>query len=348
MATAIEKRQQAIHHFLTEHPESSSSVIHEAIAVKGELITTKRALTEMVNQGMIKTLGIGRATRYVVNPAYRFLEKVDLDRYFETDSTERSIIIRYNFELPQLLEGFSVFNQKELLHLETLQQQYELKVYDLPEDLRKKEFERLAIDLIWKSSQIEGNTYSLLETELLIKEQQETKDKSKEEATMLLNHKHALDFIAGDLGFIQPLSVSKIESIHQLLIDGLGVDRNIRSRAVGITGTNFRPLDNEFQIREALEAMCLLVNQQKDSFTKSLLTLCMISYIQPFNDGNKRTTRIVSNALLMAEGICPLSYRTVDSLHYKKAMLLFYEQNNIQPMKVIFMEQFEFAVNAYF
>ena len=74
----------------------------------------------------------------------------------------------------------------------------------------------------------------------------------------------------------------------------------------------------------------------------------MISYIHPFNDGNKRTARIVSNAVLVDKKYCPISFRTIDSVEYKKAMLLFYEQNNISAFKAIFMEQFEFAVNTYF
>lgn len=74
----------------------------------------------------------------------------------------------------------------------------------------------------------------------------------------------------------------------------------------------------------------------------------MISYIQPFMDGNKRTARIVSNALLIQEKYCPLSFRTVDSLEYKKAMLLFYEQNNLSAIKHIYIEQYKFAVETYF
>jgi Fic family protein len=107
-------------------------------------------------------------------------------------------------------------------------------------------------------------------------------------------------------------------------------------------------LDNEFQIREALQAMCDLVNLKSNLFEKALLTLVLISYIQPFEDGNKRTARIISNAILMNENCCPLSFRTVDSIDYKKAMLVFYEQNNIDPFKQIFIDQFEFAVNTYF
>ena len=147
---------------------------------------------------------------------------------------------------------------------------------------------------------------------------------------------------------MQELSVSRIEDIHALLVKDLNVERNIRSRRVGITGTNYRPLDNVFQIEEAMRAMCDLVNSRRNIFEKALLTLVLISYIQPFSDGNKRTARIVSNAILIANRYCPLSFRTVDSIDYKKAMLVFYEQNNISAFKKIFMEQFAFAVNTYF
>ena len=208
--------------------------------------------------------------------------------------------------------------------------------------------ERLGVDLSWKSSQIEGNTYSLLETERLLKERQEATGKTREEAIMLLNHKDALDFVLNVPDYLNEISVHRIEDIHSLLTKDLGVERNIRCRRVGITGTNYRPLDNEFQIREALEDSCKLINGKDNIFEKSLLALVLLSYIQAFSDGNKRTARITSNAILIANGYCPISFRTVDSIDYKKAMLIFYEQNNIAAFKKIFIEQFEFAVKTYF
>ncbi len=83
-------------------------------------------------------------------------------------------------------------------------------------------------------------------------------------------------------------------------------------------------------------------------FEKALLSLVLLSYIQAFGDGNKRTARIISNALLMANGYCPISFRTIDSVEYKKAILIFYEQNNMNAFKEIFINQFEFAVKTYF
>ena len=148
--------------------------------------------------------------------------------------------------------------------------------------------------------------------------------------------------------YLQQLTVIRIEDIHSLLIKDLAVDKGIRHRRVGITGTNYRPLDNEFQIREAMQDMCDLINSRTTIFDKALLALVLLSYIQAFVDGNKRTARITSNAILIANGYCPLSFRTVESIDYKKAMLIFYEQNNLYAFKQIFIQQFEFAVQEYF
>lgn len=188
----------------------------------------------------------------------------------------------------------------------------------------------------------------MLETERLLKEKKTASGKLKDEAVMLLNHKEAIDFIVENPDYLKNLSVMAVQDIHNLLTKELGINRNLRKRRVGIIGTNYKPLDNEFQIKEAFREMCKLINAKSNIFEKSLLALVLISYIQGFMDGNKRTARIVSNSILIANNYCPLSFRTVDSIDYKKAMLIFYEKNNITAFKRIFIEQFEFAVNTYF
>jgi Fic family protein len=187
-----------------------------------------------------------------------------------------------------------------------------------------------------------------LETEAFIKQQELAQGKSKEDATMILNHKKALDFIIDDPEYLKPLSLNKAIDIHTLLTSGLGLNNNIRKWAVAITGTNYKPLSIQSQITEALEATVQLVNSKENIFEKGLLLLCLLSYIQGFEDGNKRTARIVSNAVLMSYNNCHLSFRTVKAVDYKKAMLLFYEQNNLSEMKKIFIDQYEFAVDQYF
>jgi Fic family protein len=87
------------------------------------------------------------------------------------------------------------------------------------------------------------------------------------------------------------------------------VGYNIRKLRVGISGTNYKPLDNEFQIREAVKAMCDLVNSKSNVFEKALLVLVLISFIQPFEDGNKRTARIISNAIFNERGLLPTFFQ---------------------------------------
>jgi Fic family protein len=277
------------------------------------------------------------------------LSPIDLGDYFSQEIDDRTIQASFNLDLiRETFKYLTLFTERESALLQVLQEKHKANTAKLSEEGYKKELERLAIDLSWKSSQIEGNTYSLLETERLLKDKETAAGKTKDEAIMLLNHKEAIDFIIQNPTYINPLTVSSIEDIHSILAKELSISRNIRNSRVGISGTNYTPLDNEYQIREALEQMCQLVNTKQDVFEKALLVLVLISYIQPFTDGNKRTARIISNAILLKNGYCPISFRTIDSLEYKKAMLVFYEQTNIYPFKQIFMGQFEFAVNTYF
>jgi Fic family protein len=345
----IDARELDIIDFIKKSQVATSKEIFEGISPSISYATVKRTLSVLMDKNYIEKTGRGKATKYFISPSYNILYPVNIEKYFENEIDERDIHENFDLELiPVKLHECNIFTSNELARLEMLQKKFEENISQLTELEYKKEFERLAIDLSWKSSQIEGNTYSLLETEILLKDKETASGKTKEEAIMLLNHKDAIDFLIENPDYLIPLSVTKIEDIHRLLMKELGVDKNIRKRRVGISGTNYRPLDNEFQIYEALTNLCQLVNNKENVFEKAFLLLVLIAYIQPFVDGNKRTARIVSNAVLMNYRYCPVSFRTVDTIEYKKAMLLFYEQNNISVMKNIFIDQFEFAVKTYF
>ena len=335
--------------YLHYHPLSSRGDITAGTAFKGSDATLKRVIAAGIKAGDIVAEGKARATRYRLSPQAQLLMPLNLDTYFALEVDERQVHSSYNFELINgLLAETRLFSDKEQAHLDALQDEFRQHVNELTDNEYRKEMERLGIDLSWKSSQIEGNTYTLLETERLLRESKTAEGKTKEEAVMLLNHKDALSFILDNPDYLKELTVSHIEDIHQLLTKDLSIDKGLRRHRVGITGTNYHPLDNEFQIREAMRDACELINSKSNIFEKALLTLVLLSYIQPFSDGNKRTARITSNAILIANDYCPLSFRSVDSIDYKKAMLIFYEQNSLYAFKQIFMEQFEFAVKEYF
>ncbi|EOR95616.1 Huntingtin interacting protein E-like protein [Arcticibacter svalbardensis MN12-7] len=334
--------------FIEDHPSSSSGEIHKAVG-KTSFATTKRAIAVLVATGQLIAEGQTRATRYILSPASRLFSIIDMAIYFEKEIDERKIKEGFNFQLiTNVLRDVHLFTADEGNYLQQLQEEFRNNVSHMTAAAYNKEMERLAIDLSWKSSQIEGNTYSLLETERLLKDKETAAGKPKDDATMLLNHKEALNFIIETPDYVVPLTIARIEDIHSILIKDLEVERNIRQRRVGILGTNYKPLDNEHQIREALEYMCRLINRKNNIFEKSLLALILLSYIQAFNDGNQRTARIISNAILIANQYCPISFRTIDAVEYKKAMLIFYEQNNVSVIKKIFIEQFRFAVKTYF
>lgn len=342
-------RQQQIIEFVKQNGQCSSKDIFDGLGESFSYATLKRILTDLKTDNYLLSIGQGKGTKYLLSPAYELICPIDMESYYEKEIDERQIIANFNLGvITDVLKKFNSFTVNELEKLALLQKEYQKNISELSESEYKKELERLAIDLSWKSSQIEGNTYTLLETERLLKEKETASGKTKEEAVMLLNHKDALDFIIEHNDYLNPLTVSKIEDIHSILTKELAVERNLRKRRVGISGTNYKPLDNEFQILEALKNTCEVINGKESVFEKALLALVLISYIQPFMDGNKRTARIVSNAILMNYDYCPISFRTVDSIDYKKAMLLFYEQNNISNFKEIFINQFEFAVRTYF
>lgn len=335
--------------YIKSHPLQSSKEIYENLGMGIGYATIKRILNQLLSENLITTKGKGKGTKYIISSAYELLHRIDVAVYFEKEQDERLIKDGFNLSLiNDVLQDASLFIEDEKAHIQALHAKFKENITSLSPTEYNKEMERLAIDLSWKSSQIEGNTYTLLETERLLKEKETAEGKPKDDAIMLLNHKEALNFIIAHPDYVVPLTVRGIEDIHSLLIKDLGVDRNIRQRRVGISGTNYKPLDNEHQIKEALIDMCALINAKTNVFEKSFLALVLLSYIQAFVDGNKRTARIVSNALLIAHGYCPISFRTVDSIEYKKAMLIFYEQNNISAFKEIFIDQYEFAVNTYF
>lgn len=341
--------QNKIVEYIREHPLNSSKEVFDGINADIGYATAKRILSHLISQNLIISTGKGKGTKYQISPSYELLYPLDVNSYFQKEQDERIIKRNFNFSLiNEGLRNSRLFTDEETNHLQGLHAKFKVRTALLSSTEFNKEMERLAIDLSWKSSQIEGNTYTLLETERLLREKQTAEGKPKDDAIMLLNHKAAIDFIVANPDYVDPLTLRGIEDIHSLLIKDLGVERNIRQRRVGISGTNYQPLDNEYQIKDAIYETCSLINEKRDAFEKSLLALLLLSYIQAFVDGNKRTARIVSNALLIAKGYCPLSFRTVDSIEYKKAMLIFYEQNNISAFKDIFMNQYEFAVNSYF
>lgn len=342
------KRQLSIFWLIFKHQPLGVGQIASLLQSNISVPSINRDLAALKSNGFLTVTGKGPSTKYVVPLTSLLNMELPIDEYYATEPDDRTIIPKFNFTLFDTLRKIDVFNKEEIEKLNFLTGKYQKNTKQLSKTVFKKEFERLTIELSWKSSQIEGNTYDLLDTEQLLKYNILSKKNSEEEAIMLLNHKVAIEYSHLYAAHYKKLSVANIIELHTLLTKKMGIAKNIRKRLVRITGTKYTPPENQFLIEEYLERTVKLVNSKKTVFEKALITLLLISYIQPFEDGNKRTARLTANAVMMGFNACPLSYRSVNPADYKKALLLFYEVNNITAFKKIFMAQYEFAVNTYF
>lgn len=346
--TQVNTRQFKILNYLFANPSTSRLELEIFIGdEKGSRITIIRDLNHLLDLGWIELTGGGKHVKYRLRAGKELLIPVDLEEYFLKTTDARNVT--YQSFNPKVIDNLSeLFSSSELELFKKGKIKLRDKFSSLDKTLLKRELERFTIELSWKSSQIEGNTYSLLETEELIKSKKEAKGHDKSEAIMILNHKSAFDTILEKQDSFKDITILDIRSIHSELIKDLQITSGLRESGVGITGTKYVPLDNKWQIEETLEKLVSRANESNIVPEKALIFLAMISYLQPFTDGNKRTSRMISNAVLLANGYFPLSYRSVDEVEYKKALIIFYEQNNIFHLKRIFLEQQQFAIDNYF
>ena len=342
-------KQEKIINIFLKNEKLQSSELHRELNAEGEnvsLITVKRALSELAQIGFLELSGRGRSTVYEISVRGRVLANVNAKQYIDAEPDKRYGLNRYNFRLFPDFPA-DIFTEEELNRLDAATQEFKKRTAGLSVALQKKELERLVIELSWKSSKIEGNTYTLLDTEKLILENKEASGHAKNEARMILNHKDAFYYIRAHAHKFKTITRKNLEDLHSVIIKGLRVKSGFRTSSVGVTGSIYRPLDNIYQLAEAVEDLSKAVSKYKTPYAKALLALAGLSYIQPFEDGNKRTARMMANALLVSHSLAPLSYRSVDEEEYKSAVLAFYELNSILPMKKIFIEQYEFAAENY-
>ena len=193
----ISKKQQVILTIFLKNVSLSSSQAHGELLRAGEelsLVTVKRDLSGLVSQMLLIPAGSGRARSYTISALGRIMSIVDAAEYCAIDPDKRQGLAQFNFNFFPSFPA-EVFTSAELALLEHATKEYHERTRNLPSALQKKELERLIIELSWKSSKIEGNTYTLLDTEKLILEHKEAPGHDRKEAVMILNHKDAFTFI---------------------------------------------------------------------------------------------------------------------------------------------------------
>jgi len=341
MNATIPDRSKKILQLLARGEALSRVVIEQAI--KESRDNTIRELKRLVEQGYVATTGEARATVYTITPKARTVVLWDVEEYLAQEPDKRNAL--YKSLAPELFTTIKG------------------SIGQLPDDVEKaavnrrtvrdsvtarKDLERFIIELSWKSSKIEGNTYSLLDTERLIKEAKEAIGHSHDEAVMILNHKKAFEYVWENKTLFKELTKTQLEEVHQLLVEGLNVPTGLREHPVGITGTVYVPPASKIEIAPYVRDIIDTINAIDEPAEKAMASLMLFAYLQPFADGNKRTSRLIANAVLLAHGYPPLSYRSIDEQAYKGALILFYEQGSLANFRELYLKQLKESAETYF
>ncbi|MGJ8698129.1 MAG: Fic family protein [Verrucomicrobiaceae bacterium] len=210
--------------------------------------------------------------------------------------------------------------------------------------------DRLIIDLSWNSSRLEGNTYSILETQRLFDMGEAADGKSLSEAQMILNHKSAIEILAEqseDIGFNR----YTLFNLHAALAEGLlpfeEASGRLRHEPVGVTGTSFRPLLDPARIEENFGRILEKASAIDDPFEQSFFAMVHLPYLQPFIDVNKRVSRLVANIPMMLHNLCPLSFVGVPREDYLQATLAVYELHKIDYLRDVFVSAYRKSCDRY-
>lgn len=211
-------------------------------------------------------------------------------------------------------------------------------------------YNRLLIDLSWNSSRLEGNTYSLLETERLLELGETAEGKDAREAQMILNHKAAIELLVGqatDIGFNR----YTILNLHALLSNNLLADPQacgrLRSVPVGIGKTVFHPLEIPQLIEECFQQVLDTATAITDSLEQAFFVLTHLPYLQPFEDVNKRVSRLAANIPLIRGNLCPISFVDLPERAYVDGILGVYELNRVGLLRDVFVWAYERSCARY-
>lgn len=300
--------------------------------------TLSRRLNALQQRGQIVRAGLRRGTRYALDPVVL---------HFSVAS-ERRKPVTYNLALileyrPNVTQWLSTLQRERLRAAGA-------RIRALPPAQGNTVLERLAIDLSWASSYLEGNTYTLLDTERLLVEGRAAAGHSAQETRMILNHKAALDYLREHASSFGPRP-QDIRELHSLLANGLLAHEadagRIRRGIVEISGSAYFPITPPQQLEEQLDLILEKARAIEDAFEQSVFLLAFIPYLQPFVDVNKRVGRLAANIPLLKADVCPMSYRDMDKERYMQGLLAFYELNRPELLARTYADAYERGVDRY-
>ncbi len=296
-----------------------------------DIRSVQRALTRLIELGIIIRQG---KTKPIYAIHYKNLFSFDVKSTFLED--DRRPTTRFNREMISWLTRLT----HEELEVLSGQSTPLKSIHRADMKMNAKELEYLTIELAWKSSSLEGNTYTLLDTQLLLVEGIKAQNRTEFETQMILNHKNAIAFIIEQSSlFTDKISFATVEELHKIVVYNLGIAHGIRKKPVGISASNYRPIENPHQLKESALDVLSVINQITNPFVRALLTLSLIPYLQAFDDGNKRLGRMLANAILIHSVGRGFSLRKTDAKELALAYLAFYEFNSIRALSKIFIRE---------
>lgn len=332
----------------------------------------QRYLTLLTKEGRLQILGKARSRRYrlpeseKINQDTSSAQEVLLNREIKKLIPLSSIALSIQTRVRQPIQArrpvgynrefLDKYRPNETFYLSESARKHLFEIGKSPDNERpagtyaRHILNRLLIDLSWNSSRLEGNTYSLLETERLLELGETPEGKDSMESQMILNHKAAIEFMVESAEQIRFNSFT-ILNLHALLSDNLLRDQRacgcLRSIPVGIAKSVYQPLAIPQLISEYFQQILDTANAIADPFEQSFFVMVQLPYLQPFLDVNKRVSRLAANISLIRENLCPLSFVDVPEQLYVSGLLGVYELNCIELLRDVFVWAYERSSSLY-
>ncbi|HEX9201968.1 MAG TPA: Fic family protein [Acidobacteriaceae bacterium] len=359
----------AILAIVRRHSEGASRAdIAEALMPKLPPRTLQFRLKSLVDAGRLATRGQGRAARYSLpetqqGPATVPTARTDAEETVVPLSPASAAIRRY-LRQPVAARKPVGYNRQFLDSYRP-----NVSFYLTPAeraklaDTRRPNFaaeaagtyakqilNRLLIDLSWNSSRLEGNTYSLLDTKRLIEFGEEARGRDRLEAQMIVNHKDAIEFLvsaADEIGFNRYTILNLHGILAQNLLPDEGAAGRLRNIAVGIEKSIFHPLAVPQLIEECFNQILATAAAIEDPFEQAFFIMVQLPYLQPFDDVNKRVSRLAANIPFIRHNLFPLSFIDIPRPLYTDAILGVYELNEVDLLKDMFLWAYGRSAEQY-
>lgn len=332
---------------------SSLSELIKSLGSEFSERTVRRWLTELAQEGLVEIQGVKKGTRY------RAVRVAPIPNGFSAKSFQ---IISYVRQ--------PLIKRKPVSYNENWLDAYEPNItHYVPKNIKEKLeksgarskdrepagtyarhiYNRLLIDLSYNSSRLEGNTYSLLETERLLLEGESATGKLDIEKVMILNHKDTIRYLVEHAEKIE-VSADTICTIHYLLADGLVEAKDagcVREEGVRIGGSTYIPFENPKILKQKLHLLCKKAALINEPYEQSFYLLTHLSYLQAFIDVNKRVARLSANIPLIKRNLVPLSFNDIGKDDYNSALIAVYELQKIEPLLDLFVFSYLRTCDTY-